>query len=46
MPIKKRFFHNVPFDVNDEFHVSIVTPVVHYCMGGLKISPAGGICDK
>jgi acyl-CoA oxidase len=34
----KKFFHNVPFVVNDIFHVSIVTPVVHYCMGGIKIN--------
>merc|ERR1711884_785351 len=25
-------------DVNDAFHVAIVTPVIHYCMGGMKIN--------
>jgi flavocytochrome c len=35
----KKFFHNLPLDVNDEFHVGIVTPVIHYCMGGLKMNP-------
>jgi flavocytochrome c len=34
----KKFFTNAPFNMNDEFFVSIVTPVVHYCMGGVKIS--------
>jgi succinate dehydrogenase/fumarate reductase flavoprotein subunit len=34
----KKFFHNLPMDVNDKFHVAIVTPVIHYCMGGLKIN--------
>merc|ERR1719401_1193479 len=34
----KKFFHNLPLDVNDNFHVAIVTPVIHYCMGGLKIN--------
>merc|ERR1712167_418796 len=34
----KKFFHNLPLDVNDAFHVAIVTPVIHYCMGGLKIN--------
>merc|ERR1719482_2253104 len=34
----KKFFHNLPMDVNDSFHVAIVTPVIHYCMGGLKIN--------
>jgi len=35
----KKFFHNLPLDVNDRFHVGIVTPVIHYCMGGLKMNP-------
>merc|ERR1719254_444684 len=25
-------------DINDSFHVAIVTPVIHYCMGGMKIN--------
>eukprot|EP00971_Amphidinium_carterae_P140607 2786450-Amphidinium_carterae.1 len=35
----KKFFHNTPVEVNDTYHVAIVTPVIHYCMGGLKINP-------
>lgn len=35
----KKFYHNTPVDVSDAFHVAIVTPVIHYCMGGLKINP-------
>jgi len=42
----KKFFTNAPFEVNDEFYVSIVCPVVHYCMGGVKISPEGEVMDK
>merc|ERR1719499_254690 len=34
----KKFFHNLPLEVSDAFHVAIVTPVIHYCMGGLKIN--------
>merc|ERR1712125_52705 len=34
----KKFFHNLPLDTNDEFHIAIVTPVIHYCMGGIKIN--------
>merc|ERR1740123_2792976 len=34
----KKFFHNLPLDVNDSFHVAVVTPVIHYCMGGMKIN--------
>ncbi|KAF4748631.1 hypothetical protein FOZ62_029079 [Perkinsus olseni] len=33
----KKFYHNTPTDINDSFHVAIVTPVIHYCMGGLKV---------
>merc|ERR1719226_65970 len=34
----KKFFHNLPLETSDSFHVAIVTPVIHYCMGGLKIN--------
>jgi succinate dehydrogenase/fumarate reductase flavoprotein subunit len=36
----KKFFHNLPLQTNDSFHIAIVTPVIHYCMGGLKINDA------
>merc|ERR1719370_109773 len=39
----KKFYHNLPLEVSDAFHVAIVTPVIHYCMGGLKIN-GGGEC--
>merc|ERR1712151_222442 len=45
----KKFFHNLPLDVNDNFHVAIVTPVIHYCMGGMKINAdaeAMGVGEK
>merc|ERR1719392_516930 len=28
----KKFFHNLPLETSDSFHVAIVTPVIHYCM--------------
>lgn len=37
-PFGKKFFHNAPFEMGDNYHVAIVTPVVHYCMGGLHSS--------
>jgi len=40
----KKFFPNVPYAVNDNFHVAIVTPVIHYCMGGLKIDTDARVC--
>jgi flavocytochrome c len=42
----KKFFHNLPFETKDEFHVAIVTPVIHYCMGGVEIDPAGAVVGK
>eukprot|EP00808_Paulinella_micropora_P017111 g56316.t1 len=32
-----KYFSSKDVNVNDSFHVAIVTPVVHYCMGGVKI---------
>merc|ERR1719310_1877291 len=45
----KKFFHNLPLETSDAFHVAIVTPVIHYCMGGMKINTdaeAMGAGDK
>ncbi|KAI8823131.1 FAD binding domain-containing protein [Fimicolochytrium jonesii] len=36
-PFGKKFFHNVPFVPDDEFWVAIVTPVLHFTMGGIQI---------
>jgi flavocytochrome c len=42
---RKTVFENVPNENLDEeeFFVGEVTPVLHYCMGGLKISPSGRV---
>lgn len=34
----KKFFTNTPTTMSEELHVAIVTPVIHYCMGGLEIT--------
>jgi succinate dehydrogenase/fumarate reductase flavoprotein subunit/predicted heme/steroid binding protein len=36
-PFAKKFFQNYPFDVNDEFHVALMEPVLHFTMGGVEI---------
>ena len=36
-PYGKRFFASCPWKMDDTFYAAIVTPVVHYCMGGLHI---------
>jgi len=38
-PFGKKFFQNSDFTMNDVFHVAIMTPVLHYTMGGLEIDP-------
>jgi len=45
-PFGKKYFHNMPLSVSDEFWVAIVTPVVHYCMGGLEINDEGRVLEK
>lgn len=45
-PFGKKYFHNLPFDIKDEFYVSIVTPVIHYCMGGLEINHESEIIGR
>ncbi|KAG9303584.1 hypothetical protein G9A89_018480 [Geosiphon pyriformis] len=37
-PFGKKFFHNTPFSIQDKFHVSIMSPVLHYTMGGVEIN--------
>eukprot|EP00013_Stygamoeba_regulata_P028765 CAMPEP_0177645714 /NCGR_PEP_ID=MMETSP0447-20121125/9393_1 /TAXON_ID=0 /ORGANISM="Stygamoeba regulata, Strain BSH-02190019" /LENGTH=516 /DNA_ID=CAMNT_0019148209 /DNA_START=116 /DNA_END=1662 /DNA_ORIENTATION=- len=34
----RKYFHNMPWKTDDFFHVAQVTPVVHYCMGGLAVN--------
>merc|ERR1712216_729667 len=41
----KKFYHNLPVEVDDEFHVAIVTPVIHYCMGGLQVTDKSEVED-
>merc|ERR1719453_2131872 len=42
-PWGKKFFHNLPTLIDDEYHVAIVTPSIHYCMGGLEITTKGEV---
>ena len=39
----KKYFQNTPLQMNETYHVSIVTPVLHYCMGGIKINEFGEV---
>jgi len=41
----KKYFHNLPLNVEDTWHVAIVTPVIHYCMGGLEIDANSNVVN-
>jgi flavocytochrome c len=41
----KKFFHNLPTTIEDYYSVAIVTPSIHYCMGGLEITMKGEVVD-
>jgi predicted heme/steroid binding protein len=44
-PFGKKFFHGGEFKLDDIFHVAIMTPVLHYTMGGLEIDPESRVID-
>lgn len=37
-PYGKKYFHNLPFEVDDTFHVAVMEPVLHFTMGGIEIN--------
>ncbi|KAL1922943.1 uncharacterized protein VTP21DRAFT_9319 [Calcarisporiella thermophila] len=44
-PWGKKYFHNVPISMQDDFHVALMQPVLHYTMGGVEITPNAEIVD-
>ncbi|CAH0014974.1 unnamed protein product [Clonostachys rhizophaga] len=45
-PWGKKFFHNMPFDINDDFHVSLMEPVLHFTMGGIEINDKAQVLNQ
>lgn len=45
-PFGKKFFHAMPWKAEDEFYVAIITPVLHFTMGGLEISEFAEVKTK
>jgi predicted heme/steroid binding protein len=37
-PWGKKYFHNLPFSIDDTFHVALMEPVLHFTMGGIEIN--------
>jgi flavocytochrome c len=42
----KKFYQNTPLVMDESFHVAFISPVIHYCMGGLKIDTAARVLGK
>jgi flavocytochrome c len=42
----RKYFANAPYNMDDTFHVAVVTPVVHYTMGGLHIRPDASVARQ
>lgn len=45
-PWNKRFFHNFPFNIDDEFHVALMEPVLHFTMGGIEINDRASVLNS
>ena len=45
-PFGKKYFHNLPFDINDTFHVALMEPVLHFTMGGIEINDKAQILNS
>jgi cytochrome b involved in lipid metabolism len=45
-PWGKRFFHNMPVDINDDFHVALMEPVLHFTMGGIEINDKAQVLNQ
>jgi cytochrome b involved in lipid metabolism len=44
-PFGRKYFDNMPWHVKDKFAVAHITPVVHYCMGGLGVTHEACVFD-
>lgn len=45
-PWGKKFFHNLPLNVDDDFHVAVMEPVLHFTMGGIEINDKAEVLNK
>ncbi|EJT45212.1 fumarate reductase (NADH) [Trichosporon asahii var. asahii CBS 2479] len=44
-PFNKKFFNNAKYSMDDNFAVALMTPVLHYTMGGLEIGTDAAVHD-
>ena len=45
-PWGKKFFHNMPLDIDDDFHVALMEPVLHFTMGGIEINDKAQVLNS
>ncbi|KIW65814.1 hypothetical protein PV04_08036 [Phialophora macrospora] len=45
-PWGKKYFHNMPLEINDTFHVALMEPVLHFTMGGMEINDKAQVLNK
>lgn len=45
-PFGKKYFHNLPFNIDDTFHVALMEPVLHFTMGGIEINDKAQILNS
>ncbi|SPO02223.1 related to fumarate reductase [Cephalotrichum gorgonifer] len=45
-PWGKKFFINTPLNVDDDFHVSLMEPVLHFTMGGVEINDQSQVLNS
>lgn len=45
-PWGKKYFHNLPLNIDDTFHVAVMEPVLHFTMGGIEINDKAQILNK
>ena len=45
-PYGKKFFHNLPFNIDDDFHVALMQPVLHFTMGGIEINDKAQVLNS
>lgn len=43
---QKKYFLSMPWDANDKFMVCQITPVIHYCMGGVAADEFSQVLNK
>ncbi|RIB02393.1 hypothetical protein C2G38_2227949 [Gigaspora rosea] len=44
-PFGKKFFYNFLITINDQFHVALMSPVLHYTIGGIDINAESEVRD-